>query len=81
MGNFFIYLFNSLGALKQMCSLVCLKAKNEEKQKKYVSFDQVKNKYLGPKKNVKQKIRFFFLAIVLWSKVKVFANFQKNINF
>ena len=47
MGNFFTYLFNILGALKQMCFLVCLKAKNEEKQKKYVSFDQVKKKNFG----------------------------------
>ena len=66
-----------------MCSLVCFEAKNEEKLNKILLFPLTRSKncpFWGITKIQKIiKFRIFFMAIVLWSKKKKFANFQTKI--
>ena len=61
------------------------KSTNEKKLNFFFSFVQVKNHFVyfgGPNKMFKFfLLQIFFFVSVLYYKRKVFANFQKNINF
>ena len=63
-----------------MFSLVCLKAKTEEKLK--INFPSSWAKaffaHFEKKKRNQTEFKIQFLAIVLWSIMKVFANFHKQ---
>ena len=57
----------------------CLKAKKgEHREKFYLSFFQVKNKFALQKCIHILYFKFFLAAIVLWSKKNVVANFQQQ---
>ena len=79
--NFVFNIFKGW-AWNKICSLVCLKVKNEEILKQFgFSFDQVKKfvfPFLGPKNRYIKKIWILFLTIVLCSKRKLFANLKKS---
>ena len=82
--NFFAFNIFKGCTWGKMCSLVCIKAKSEEKVKQIVfAFTMCKVNvaqcpFWGPTKHIKPKwIPNFLLGNCSWSKMKVFAKFQK----
>ena len=80
MGNKIVLFKSSKGyAWNKICSFVCLKDTNEEKLEKLFFLWSSKKQICPFWRPIKIELSIFFLVIVLWSKRKVFTNFQKRI--